>query len=105
MHIELLTIPGCPHGVSARDLFATALEAEGIDPALLTVREITTDADAAASSFHGSPSFIMDGADLFPSNAAPAVACRVYPGPRGLSGQPELESLRDAIRRRRSGRP
>lgn len=105
MQIQLLTIPGCPHGVSARDLFATALEAEGIDPALLTVAEISTDADAAARSFHGSPSFIIDGADLFPSDTAPAVACRVYPGPGGLAGQPELGSLRQEIRRRCSRKP
>ncbi|GAP54828.1 hypothetical protein AHiyo6_13930 [Arthrobacter sp. Hiyo6] len=65
---------------------------------LLTVREIATDADAAAASFRGSPSFIIDGTDLFPSNAAPALACRVYADPRGFSGQPDLESLRNAIR-------
>jgi hypothetical protein len=55
MHVELLTIPGCPHSISARELFARALELEGADPGLLTVREIATDADAAAASFHGSP--------------------------------------------------
>lgn len=98
MNIELLTIPDCPHSRSARELFATALELEGIDPALLTVTEITTEADAATASFHGSPSFIVDGTDLFPSNAAPALTCRVYPSQRGLSGQPDLESLRKAIR-------
>jgi hypothetical protein len=98
MHIELLTIPGCPHSCSAWELFASALELEGIDPAMLTVKEITTAADAAAASFHGSPSFIIDGTDLFPSNAAPALTCRVYPSRRGFVGQPDLESLRDAIR-------
>ncbi|SDP64861.1 Glutaredoxin [Arthrobacter sp. ok909] len=99
MHIELLTIPGCPHSRSARELFASALSREGIDPALLEVTEITTDADAAAASFHGSPSFIIDGTDLFPTSTAPALTCRVYPSQRGLSGQPDLESLRKAIRR------
>jgi hypothetical protein len=98
MHAELLTIPGCPHGVPARELFTRALELEGADPGLLTVREIATDADAAAASFHGSPTFTIDGKDLFPSNAAPAVTCRVYPGQHGMAGQPTLESLREAIR-------
>jgi hypothetical protein len=97
MHVELLTIPGCPHGISARELFARALELEGADPGLLTVREIATDGDAAAASFHGSPTFTIDGKDLFPSNAAPAVTCRIYPGQHGLSWQPTLESLREAI--------
>lgn len=98
MHIELLTIPDCPHSHSARELFASALELEGIDPALLTVTEIITDADATTASFHGSPSFIIDGTDLFPTNTAPALTCRVYPSQRGFSGQPDLESLREAIR-------
>ncbi|BCW71389.1 hypothetical protein [Arthrobacter sp. NicSoilB8] len=98
MHIELQTIPGCPHSESARELFARALELEGIDPALLAVTEITTDADAAAASFHGSPSFVMDGTDLFPSNAAPALTCRVYPTGQGFTGQPDLAALRTAIR-------
>jgi hypothetical protein len=98
MHVELLTIPGCPHGVFARELFARALELEGADPGLLTVREIATDADAAAAAFHGSPTFTIDGKDLFPSDTEPAVTCRVYPGQHGLSGQPTPESLREAIR-------
>lgn len=96
--MELLTIPGCPHAVAARELFARALELEGADPALLKVREIATHADASAASFHGSPTFTINGTDLFPSNAAPAVTCRVYPGQHGLSGQPTLESLREAVR-------
>lgn len=98
MHIELLTIPGCPHSHSARELFASALEMEGIDPALLTIKEVTTDADAVTAMFHGSPSFTIDGTDLFPSNAAPALTCRVYPSQQGFTGQPDLESLRTAIR-------
>lgn len=105
MHIELRTIPDCPNSLAARDLFAGALEMEGIDAALLTVKEITTDADAVAASFHGSPSFTIDGADLFPSTAEPALACRVYPNQQGFKGQPDLESLRAAIRGHRPQDP
>lgn len=97
MDLELLTIPGCPHAGSAGELFRTALDLEGIkDP--FTVREISTEDEALALSFHGSPTFSINGTDLFPSNAEPAVTCRVYPTPAGLSGQPALESLRHAIR-------
>jgi hypothetical protein len=107
MDIRLLTVPGCPHGASARELFAAALELESIDPALLTVTDITTTgSEAEAASFHGSPSFIIDGTDLFPSSADPAVSCRVYRSRNGLSGQPDLESLRTAVRDRGPvGRP
>jgi hypothetical protein len=98
MNIELRTIPGCPHGASAAELFARALKLEGMKPAVLAVREIDTNDAAATFGFHGSPSFIIDGRDLFPLDTEPAVTCRVYPTSAGLAGQPELETLRGAIR-------
>ncbi|WP_427018225.1 hypothetical protein ACQCSX_06525 [Pseudarthrobacter sp. P1] len=98
MDLELRTIPGCPHATSAAELFACALELEGADPAALAVRVISTDDDASDLGFQGSPTFTIDGVDLFPVETDPAVTCRVYPAPQGLSGQPTLESLRDAVR-------
>ncbi len=77
MDVELLTIPGCPYAGPALALFRAALDVEGVkDP--VTVRELGTEAEAAALSFHGSPTFSIDGTDLFPSSATPAIACRVY---------------------------
>ncbi|HEY8700664.1 MAG TPA: hypothetical protein VIM08_06820 [Arthrobacter sp.] len=97
MDAELLTIPECPHTGAAFRLFRAALDLEGITDSLM-VREIRTEDEAAALSFHGSPTFSLNGTDLFPSSAEPALACRVYPTPDGLSGQPALETLRAAIR-------
>lgn len=76
MDIELLVIPDCPNSSPARELLAHALALEGIDPELITVREISADADAHA--FRGSPTFRIDGKDFYPSTAEPAVTCRVY---------------------------
>ncbi|MCQ9164792.1 MULTISPECIES: hypothetical protein [unclassified Arthrobacter] len=98
MEFEVRAIPGCPHGASARVLFADALTLEGLGPAAPAVREIDTDEDAAALRFHGSPTFTIDGKDLFPVDTEPAVTCRVYATPDGLAGQPGLETLRGAIR-------
>jgi hypothetical protein len=98
MDLELLVIPDCPNSSPARELFARALDLEEIDPDLLTVREISTDADATAHSFRGSPTFSIGEKDLFPSTAEPALTCRVYPAAEGLSGRPSIESLRQAIR-------
>ncbi|MFH5877455.1 hypothetical protein [Arthrobacter sp. NA-172] len=100
MDFELLTIQDCPNGTAARELFSRAAALEGTDPALISIREITTDEEASASGFHGSPTFTMDGADLFPSTAEPAVTCRVYRTDGRLSGLPSLESLRQAIQSR-----
>ena len=97
MDVELLTIQGCPHTGPAMALFRAALDLEGVkDP--VTVRELGTEAEAAALSFHGSPTFSIGGTDLFPTSAMPAIACRVYPTPAGLSGQPTPHALRQAIR-------
>ncbi|WP_026554684.1 hypothetical protein [Arthrobacter sp. 35W] len=106
MDLELRTIPDCPHATSAGELFTRALDLEGLDPAALAVREISTDADAEALGFHGSPTFTIDGADLFPADTDPALTWRVYPTPQGLAGQPARESLRAAVRAAlaRSGR-
>lgn len=98
MDLELRIIPGCPHGISARALFARALKLVGTDPAALAVREISTDAEAAALGFHGSPTFTINGVDLFPVDTDPAVTCRVYPVQGHLAGAPSLESLREAVR-------
>ncbi|GAB2720073.1 hypothetical protein ACX801_11650 [Arthrobacter bambusae] len=100
MDFELLTIQDCPHSSAARELFSRAVELEGNDPALIAVREIMTDAEAEASGFHGSPAFMVDGIDLFPSTAEPAMTCRVYRTAASLSGLPSLESLRIAIQAR-----
>ncbi|MCI0141840.1 hypothetical protein KNN17_09635 [Arthrobacter bambusae] len=100
MDFELLTIQGCPHGSAARELFSRAVELEGQDPVLIAAREIVSDEEAEASGFHGSPTFLVDGKDLFPSTAEPAMTCRVYRTAGGLSGLPSLESLRQAIQAR-----
>ncbi|RAX47399.1 hypothetical protein DQ353_18740 [Arthrobacter sp. AQ5-05] len=93
----LLVIPGCPNSGSAKELFDTALELEGIR-APATVREIRTEHEAHLHGFHGSPSFSVDGTDLFGSASEPAVSCRVYRTPDRFAGQPTLENLRGAIR-------
>ncbi|MEV8150814.1 hypothetical protein AB0O52_22035 [Arthrobacter sp. NPDC080073] len=100
MDFELLTIQDCPHSSAARELFARAVELEGKAPALIAAREIMTDEEAAASGFHGSPTFMVNGIDLFPSTAEPAMTCRVYRTAGGLSGLPSLASLREAIQAR-----
>ncbi|WP_411731544.1 hypothetical protein [Paeniglutamicibacter sp.] len=97
MELVLLVIPGCPNSGTAKELFDSALGLEGITDAV-EVREITTQDQAEKLAFHGSPSFSLDGIDLFASAAAPAVACRVYPTVSGLAGQPEIDDLRRAIR-------
>jgi len=98
MDIELLIISDCPNSAPAGELLARALQLEGVDPTGVVTKEVRTEVEAQALGFHGSPSFTVNGADLFPTDADPAVTCRVYPTPEGLRGLPTLASLREVIR-------
>lgn len=98
MDFELRTIPGCTNSGPALKLFREILAAEGRDAEALTVREVTSENEAVELRFHGSPSFIAEGRDLFPAEYAPALSCRLYRTGSGASGLPSGESLRNALR-------
>ncbi|MBT2586510.1 DsbA family protein [Arthrobacter sp. ISL-95] len=98
MDYELRTIPGCPNSGPALELFRQALAAEGRDAGDLLVREVTSEAEAEALNFHGSPSFIVNGQDLFPALSAPALSCRVYASEDTMARLPSTGLLRAAVR-------
>jgi hypothetical protein len=95
---ELRTIPDCPNSGPALELFREALAAEGRGTEPLTVREVASEKEAQELGFHGSPSFIADGLDLFPAQSAPALSCRLYRTGNGLAGLPSVQVLRAAVR-------
>ena len=97
MDYELRIIPNCPNSDRALQLFRQALTAEGANEDVRVI-ELSSEEQAAALNFHGSPSFIADGEDLFPVSASAALACRVYQGEAALAGLPLQEDIRAAIR-------
>ena len=100
MQVELLFWDGCPsHPRALADLRAAVAEAGG-DPAGITVREVRTEADAAAEAFVGSPTIRIAGRDLQPPADEPtALTCRVYRRRDGrFSPLPDPDDLRDALR-------
>ncbi|HEY6794010.1 MAG TPA: hypothetical protein VI248_04935 [Kineosporiaceae bacterium] len=97
--VELLVMRDCPHAEAAGTVLARALTAEGLDPRF-TVVLVDSVEEAQGHGFVGSPSFMLDGRDLFPSQGdVPALACRVYRTDRGLSGVPDEAELRMALKR------
>lgn len=92
------TIPGCPNAGPALKLFRGVLEAEGKDAGHLRLREVTSENEAETLHFHGSPTFMAGGRDLFPSESAAALSCRVYHFGNRVTGLPSAESLRTAVR-------
>ena len=92
----MLYFDGCPSWRLA-DERLTAIAAERAD---LTVsrQRVETPAEAERLSFHGSPSILVDGVDVFaePGDGV-GLSCRVYRTPEGPAGAPTMEQLRAAI--------
>jgi hypothetical protein len=100
MTIELLYWEECPSYPEARQLLADVLAARGLD-ADVRMREVTTQEEAEALRFPGSPTIRIDGRDVDPKGAAarPALTCRIYNLPDGrVSPVPSREQLEEALR-------
>lgn len=91
--IELLWWDGCPSHPAVREQLA-ALGVEVVE------LEIVTEEDAERERFVGSPTIRVDGVDLFPSDEAPSLNCRIYRLRDGrFSPTPDPEDLREALER------
>ncbi len=104
MEITLLYFDGCPNWKLADQRLAQ-IAAE--HPEIRVTRQrVETVEDAERIGFHGSPSILVDGVDVFAGpDAGVGLACRVYATPDGLAGAPTLEQLRVLVRGASSGLP
>ncbi len=99
VRIELLYWEGCPSYPEARELLEQVLAERGIE-AEIEMREVTTDEEAEALRFPGSPTIRVDGRDIDPAGAGarPALTCRIYHLPGGrVSPVPSREMIEEAI--------
>jgi hypothetical protein len=96
--ITILHTPGCPNAALARHRVERALaRLRGPVPEIV-VEEIANPDEAAERRFHGSPSLLFDGVDVFPTPASPAAfACRVYRTENGIEGAPSIEQIAAAL--------
>jgi hypothetical protein len=95
--VELLVIPDCPHTSAAAGLLRRALADLGRADTPVRVRVIASEREAVRVGFAGSPTVLIDGTDPFAPPARPAgLTCRLY----GTSGLPDLDQLRQALKRR-----
>ena len=101
MRIELLWWEGCPSHPEALAELRTVLNQEGLDPDSVERREITSDQQAAREGFPGSPTILIAGRDVVPSEAQPVgLTCRLYRLRDGRpSPTPDPEDVRAAVRR------
>lgn len=97
MKIELLYIDDCPSWKGGLQNLKSALRAEGLKAAIRLVK-VPNEAGAARLKFLGSPSFCVDGEDLWPAKRKSFdLNCRVYSTPQGLKGAPTVEMLREKL--------
>jgi hypothetical protein len=96
MDITLLYFEDCPNWTLA-DERLTAIAAERPD-IRLTSHLVETAQEAERIRFHGSPSILVDGVDVFAEpGSAVGLSCRRYLTPDGYEGAPTLEQLRAVL--------
>lgn len=101
MKVEILHIDACPNWEEAGRRTAAALLATGHEHVPVVFRRLESPEDAAKVPFAGSPTIVVDGADLFPAATRIVdLACRVYSTPDGLAGVPTVGQLVDALHHR-----
>jgi hypothetical protein len=100
MKVELLWWDGCPSTPEAREELERALRDEGVEAEVEMV-EVTSDEQARAERFPGSPTIRIDGAEAIPPvpGEPASLTCRIYRLRDGrVSAIPDRQDLRDAIR-------
>jgi hypothetical protein len=93
--VELLVVPDCPNGSGALSVLRLAFAAVG-----LTAQAVRTTVIASHEQAQelGSPTILINGVDPFGvPGQSPAMACRVYATPAGLSGVPPLADIVTAV--------
>jgi hypothetical protein len=99
VRVEVLVIDGCRGAELALSRLRIALLSTDRPDIEVGVRTIIDGRRAESSGFAGSPTFTVDGIDLFPGGArTPCLACRVYMTPDGLAAVPTTEQLVERIR-------
>ena len=97
MEIDLLYFDGCPSWEEALKNMKTALAVEGLQADIRLLR-VEDNAEATRLRFLGSPSFRVNGVDLWQEQRKRYnLSCRVYTTPQGLKGVPTVEMLREQL--------
>lgn len=96
MEVTLLYFDECPSWRIADEHLRQIMAAD--TSITMKYQAVDTPEEAIQFGFLGSPSFMVDGRDLFADPGAPiGLSCRVYQTTAGLAGSPTISELRSAI--------
>jgi hypothetical protein len=105
--VELLWWQECPSWERALAGLRSEMEALGLDPDSIEVREVDTETAAAREEFVGSPTIRINGEDVQPPGEDEPVGltCRVYRHRNGrISPLPDWDEVRETLSRLATGR-
>jgi hypothetical protein len=98
MKVELLHIEDCPNWQEAASRFREALGQTGHGAEEIEFTLIDSPRSVADTAFAGSPTLVVNGHDLFPTEGRTAdLACRIYATPSGFAGAPTVEQIVEAL--------
>jgi hypothetical protein len=99
MDVELQVTYDCPNEDTAVALLRLALNEVGLTGTRVRTTVVTSQKQAEKLGFAGSPTILINGNDPFaaPGRSHAALACRIYRGPDGPAGVPDLAALRRAV--------
>ena len=96
--IELLHIAGCPNSELTLGRLRRAADNAMPSSTLIKTTLVDSAETAANVSFAGSPTILVDGVDLFPTDGRTTdLACRIYLTPNGLAGAPTQQQIEAAL--------
>lgn len=98
MKIELLHIAQCPNWEETFSRLKIAVGKTLPADTSLDATLIDSVEKAESKHFAGSPTILIDGVDLFPSEGRTHdLACRIYLTPGGMAGSPTQEQIEEAL--------
>ena len=97
MNIDLLYFDGCPSWENGLSNLKAALNAENVGADIKLIK-VENDNDAVKEKFLGSPSFHINGHDMWPEKRKSYnLSCRIYTTEDGMQGVPSIAMLREKI--------
>jgi hypothetical protein len=100
MRIEILYVPGCPNYQPTFERLQAVLACEAVKVGIQGI-PVTTEIEARALLFPGSPTVRVDGEDVEPHRTSvQSLACRLYENGSGIPSEELLRTAMSGAKRR-----